>query len=83
MASRLLCSKNLTFPFRTPRVSSFERSNHPPPAFFSTHIIGDTPILVRDFIRWALYDAKHGYFFQRSESVGVLDKSIKFNQLQG
>ncbi|XP_043707596.1 uncharacterized protein LOC122656955 [Telopea speciosissima] len=52
-------------------------------AFFSTDIVGDTPILVRDFIRSALYDPKHGYFSQRSGSVGVLEKSIKFNQLEG
>jgi hypothetical protein len=38
---------------------------------------------VRDFIHSALYDAKHGYFSQRSGSVGVLEKSIKFNQLKG
>lgn len=38
---------------------------------------------VRDFIHSALYDAKHGYFSQRSGSVGVLEKSIKFNQLEG
>jgi hypothetical protein len=86
-------------------------------ALFSTHIVGDKPILVshclcfshflylaphvlliqmmgflencfsigqvRDFIHSALYDAKHGYFSQRSGSVGVLEKSIKFNQLKG
>ncbi|KAF5942025.1 hypothetical protein HYC85_019667 [Camellia sinensis] len=38
---------------------------------------------VRDFIRSALYDPNHGYFSQRSGSVGVLERSIKFNQLQG
>lgn len=38
---------------------------------------------VRDFIRSALYDPYHGYFSQRSGSVGVLENSIKFNQLQG
>jgi hypothetical protein len=38
---------------------------------------------VRDFIHSALYDPKHGYFSQRSGSVGVLEKSIKFNQLEG
>ncbi|XP_042517935.1 uncharacterized protein LOC122091830 [Macadamia integrifolia] len=54
-------------------------------AFFSTDrdIVGDTPILVRDFVRSALYDPKHGYFSQRSGSVGVLEQSIKFNQLEG
>lgn len=52
-------------------------------ALFSTHIVGDKPILVRDFIHSALYDPTHGYFSQRSGSVGVLDKSIRFNQLQG
>ncbi|KAL3506389.1 hypothetical protein ACH5RR_031771 [Cinchona calisaya] len=51
---------------------------------FSTHFaVGDTPILVRDFIHAALYDPKHGYFSQRSRSVGVLENSIKFNQLGG
>lgn len=38
---------------------------------------------VRDFVRSALYDPNHGYFSQRSGSVGVLEKSIKFNQLEG
>ncbi|EOA38858.1 hypothetical protein CARUB_v10011212mg [Capsella rubella] len=53
-------------------------------AFFSTQkLIGDEPVLVRDFIHTALYDPKHGYFSQRSKSVGVLERSIKFNQLEG
>ncbi|KAL1188760.1 hypothetical protein V5N11_004287 [Cardamine amara subsp. amara] len=53
-------------------------------AFFSTQkLIGDEPVLVRDFIHTALYDPKHGYFSQRSRSVGVLERSIKFNQLEG
>ncbi|XP_031267502.1 protein arginine methyltransferase NDUFAF7 homolog, mitochondrial [Pistacia vera] len=52
-------------------------------ALFSTHIVGDTPLLVRDFIHSALYDPTHGYFSQRSRSVGVLETSIKFHQLQG
>ncbi|KAH9649898.1 protein arginine methyltransferase NDUFAF7 [Citrus sinensis] len=52
-------------------------------ALFSTHIVGDKPVLVRDFIHSALYHPKHGYFSQRSRSVGVLDAAIKFNQLQG
>ncbi|KAG5531309.1 hypothetical protein RHGRI_026053 [Rhododendron griersonianum] len=83
MASRSLSSRNLSHLFRTSRVSSCTSLSHPPPAFFSTHIVGDTPILVRDFIRSALYDPNHGYFSQRSGSVGVLEKSIKFNQLEG
>ncbi|CAA6668219.1 unnamed protein product [Spirodela intermedia] len=41
------------------------------------------PVLVRDFIRSALYDPDHGYFSKRSGSIGVLDRSINFNQLQG
>ncbi|XP_010475158.1 PREDICTED: uncharacterized protein LOC104754633 [Camelina sativa] len=53
-------------------------------AFFSTQkLIGDEPVLVRDFIHTALYDPKHGYFSQLSKSVGVLERSIKFNQLEG
>ncbi|CAM8914943.1 unnamed protein product [Rhodiola kirilowii] len=52
-------------------------------ASFSTGIVGDDPVLVRDFIRSALYDPNHGYFSQRSGSVGVLEQSIRFNQLQG
>ncbi|XP_027120253.1 protein arginine methyltransferase NDUFAF7 homolog, mitochondrial-like isoform X1 [Coffea arabica] len=53
-------------------------------ASFSTHhFVGDTPILVRDFIHAALYDPKHGYFSQRSRSVGVLESSINFNKLGG
>ncbi|GMH08026.1 hypothetical protein Nepgr_009866 [Nepenthes gracilis] len=50
---------------------------------FSTHMVGDRPILVRDFIHSALYDPTHGYFSKRSASVGVLDTSVKYNQLQG
>ncbi|CAM8918145.1 unnamed protein product [Rhodiola kirilowii] len=52
-------------------------------ASFSSGIVGDDPVLVRDFIRSALYDPNHGYFSQRSGSVGVLEQSIRFNQLQG
>ncbi|XP_042446830.1 uncharacterized protein LOC122031766 isoform X1 [Zingiber officinale] len=52
-------------------------------SFFSTSIVGDKPILVRDFIRSALYDPKYGYFSKLSGSVGQLDKSIRFNQLEG
>ncbi|CAN8295559.1 unnamed protein product [Cochlearia groenlandica] len=53
-------------------------------AFFSTqNLIGDEPLLVRDFIHRALYDPKQGYFSQRPNSVGVMERSIKFNQLQG
>ncbi|KAI9075999.1 hypothetical protein K1719_042015 [Acacia pycnantha] len=52
-------------------------------AFYSTHIVGDKPILVRDFIHSSLYHPIHGYFSSRSRSVGVLEKSIKFNQLEG
>ncbi|XP_039040150.1 uncharacterized protein LOC120178359 [Hibiscus syriacus] len=50
---------------------------------FSTHIVGEKPILVRDFVHSALYDRNHGYFSQRSGAVGVLERSIKFNQLEG
>ncbi|CAL9133288.1 unnamed protein product [Musa acuminata var. zebrina] len=51
--------------------------------FLSTDIVGDKPILVRDFIRSALYDPNHGYFSKMSGSVGQLESSIRFNQLQG
>ncbi|KAM5551775.1 hypothetical protein ABKV19_026564 [Rosa sericea] len=51
----------------------------PPQALFSTHIVGEKPVLVRDFIHSALYDPRHGYFAQRSRSVGVLQKATKFN----
>ncbi|KAM7485703.1 hypothetical protein LguiA_001712 [Lonicera macranthoides] len=69
--------------FRFSKVISCEHFPHQSLAFFSTHIVGDTPILVRDFIHSALYDPGHGYFSQRSASVGVLDRSIRFNQLAG
>ncbi|KAK6914280.1 Protein arginine methyltransferase NDUFAF7 [Dillenia turbinata] len=72
MSSLSFCSK-LRPLCRSPR----------PTAFFSTHIVGDSPVLVRDFIKSALYDPNHGYFSQRSGAVGVLDRSIKFNQLEG
>ncbi|XP_041024725.1 protein arginine methyltransferase NDUFAF7 homolog, mitochondrial isoform X1 [Juglans microcarpa x Juglans regia] len=71
MVSRSFTAKKLPLLFHTPK------------ALFSTHIVGDKPILVRDFIHSALYDPKHGYFSQRSGSVGVLEKSIRFNQLEG
>ncbi|XP_020230802.1 uncharacterized protein LOC109811455 isoform X2 [Cajanus cajan] len=55
----------------------------PHEALYSTHIVGDKSVLVRDFIHSALYHPLHGYFSQRSGSVGVLPNAIKFNQLQG
>ncbi|KAG8054254.1 hypothetical protein GUJ93_ZPchr0001g29314 [Zizania palustris] len=55
-----------------------------PEALFSSGIVpGDKPILVRDFVRSALYDPNHGYFSKRSGPVGVLDSSIRFHQLEG
>ncbi|RAL38511.1 hypothetical protein DM860_002489 [Cuscuta australis] len=89
-----LCSRAMFFSSFSPRIFVFLfngkpkvypliLSNHQRSASFSTHIVGDSPILVRDFIHKALYDLEHGYFSQRSESVGVLDRSIKFNQLEG
>ncbi|KAG0486694.1 hypothetical protein HPP92_008789 [Vanilla planifolia] len=54
-----------------------------PLIFFSTSFFGDNPLLVRDFIHAALYDPNHGYFSNISSPVGVLEKSIRFNQLQG
>lgn len=53
------------------------------PTSFSTQIVGEQPILVRDYIRSALYDPNHGYFSKQSGPVGFLEKSIRFNQLQG
>ncbi|KAG8636867.1 hypothetical protein MANES_15G053200v8 [Manihot esculenta] len=83
MSSRSLASRNLNFLFHRPRVISNEFTTPPFQALYSTHIVGDKPILVRDFIHSALYHPKHGYFSQRSRSVGVLERSIKFNQLEG
>ncbi|KAG0484870.1 hypothetical protein HPP92_008949 [Vanilla planifolia] len=54
-----------------------------PLIFFSTSFFGDNPLLVRDFIHAALYDPNHGYFSNISSPVGVLEKSIRFNQIQG
>ena len=58
--------------------------------FFSSSFFLSPPIhhywfdvQVRDFIRSALYDPNHGYFSKRSGPVGVLDRSIRFNQLEG
>ncbi|ESQ36437.1 hypothetical protein EUTSA_v10007628mg [Eutrema salsugineum] len=74
--SQPFCSRNV-HQFALPRFLSLR-------ALFSTHkLIGDEPVLVRDFIHTALYDPKHGYFSQRSRSVGVLERSINFNQLEG
>nr|CAB3475193.1 unnamed protein product [Digitaria exilis] len=55
-----------------------------PAALFSSgNLTGGKPILVRDFVRSALYDPNHGYFSKRTGPVGVLDASIRFNQLEG
>ncbi|XP_020573238.1 uncharacterized protein LOC110019764 isoform X2 [Phalaenopsis equestris] len=54
-----------------------------PVTYFSTGFIGDKPLLVRDFIRAVLYDTKYGYFSKLSGPVGVLDKAIRFGQIQG
>ncbi|XP_020997099.2 uncharacterized protein LOC107483205 [Arachis duranensis] len=66
-------------------VGRFQNQVWTPPlhALFSTHIVADKPILVRDFVHSALYHPLHGYFSQRPRSVGVLHSSIKFNQLEG
>ncbi|KAL6526656.1 hypothetical protein OROGR_015746 [Orobanche gracilis] len=78
MSARVASSKPFfsSFPFSS-KVTAFS------PAYFSTNIAGESPVLVRDFIHAALYDPKNGYFSQRSGSVGVLERSIKFNQLEG
>ncbi|XVE84759.1 hypothetical protein DITRI_Ditri17bG0038500 [Diplodiscus trichospermus] len=75
--------KLLPFIFNKLKVNPNEPFTPPLQALFSTHIVGEKPILVRDFIHSALYDPNHGYFSQRSGSVGVLERSIKFNQLEG
>ncbi|GJN16952.1 hypothetical protein PR202_gb03981 [Eleusine coracana subsp. coracana] len=60
------------------------RARWVPAALFSSGIVaGDTPILVRDFVRSALYDPNHGYFSKRMGPVGMLESSIRFNQLEG
>ncbi|KAJ4810047.1 hypothetical protein LUZ62_022613 [Rhynchospora pubera] len=51
--------------------------------FYSTDIVGANPMLVRNFIHSALYHPEHGYFSKRSGPVGVLESSIRFNQLEG
>ncbi|VVA28636.1 PREDICTED: DUF185-domain-containing [Prunus dulcis] len=83
MLCRALRPKNLPLLFHKPKVNPCELWGAPFGSLFSTHIVGDKPILVRDFIHSALYDPKHGYFSQRSKSVGVLPRAIKFNQLEG
>ncbi|KAF2532894.1 hypothetical protein F2Q70_00032494 [Brassica cretica] len=48
--------------------------------------VGTTVLLkgqVLDFIHTALYDAQDGYFSQHSRFVGVLERSIGFNQHEG
>ncbi|XP_022848781.1 uncharacterized protein LOC111371102 [Olea europaea var. sylvestris] len=78
MAARsVCCPKRFSSLLLSPKVTPFA------PAYFSTQIGCDSPVLVRDFIHAALYDSKHGYFSSRSGSVGVLERSIKFNQLEG
>ncbi|KAH9680836.1 protein arginine methyltransferase NDUFAF7 [Citrus sinensis] len=83
MLSRTLTTKTLPFIFNVVDLIAVNPCQPPLKALFSTHIVGDKPVLVRDFIHSALYHPKHGYFSQRSRSVGVLDAAIKFNQLQG
>lgn len=83
MASFMFASKKLGFLFSSLKLTSSEHLAQPFAAFFSTHIVGDAPILVRDFIHSVLYDPIHGYFSKRPGSVGVLEKSIRFNQFEG
>lgn len=83
MLSRTLTTKTLPLIFNGVDLIAVNPCQPPLKALFSTHIVGDKPVLVRDFIHSALYHPKHGYFSQRSRSVGVLDAAIKFNQLQG
>uniref|UniRef100_A0A2P2LFL8 Uncharacterized protein MANES_15G053200 n=1 Tax=Rhizophora mucronata TaxID=61149 RepID=A0A2P2LFL8_RHIMU len=83
MFSRSISTKNLSFVSQRRRLIPYEPILIPFRALFSTHMVGDRPMLVRDFIHSALYDAKHGYFSQLSRSVGVLERSIRFNQLEG
>ncbi|KAM2404239.1 hypothetical protein EV1_031244 [Malus domestica] len=84
MLRRALHAQRLPLLFHNrPRVKLCELWASPFEAPFSTNVVGDKPILVRDFIHSALYDPKHGYFSQRSKSVGVLQRAIKFNQLEG
>ncbi|KAL9240117.1 hypothetical protein vseg_014374 [Gypsophila vaccaria] len=61
-------------------LSSYARIS---PAFYSTFFDASRPILVRDFIHSALYHPNFGYFSKRSAPVGVLESTIRFNQLQG
>ncbi|KAL8486845.1 hypothetical protein ACS0TY_023050 [Phlomoides rotata] len=77
MAARIASSKPISSFLFSSKVKPFS------PAYFSTKFVGESPIRVRDFIHAALYDPEHGYFSQRWGSVGVLDRSIKFNKLQG
>ncbi|KAL3321584.1 hypothetical protein AABB24_039279 [Solanum stoloniferum] len=79
----MAASRNLFSLFHRHRVIPVEYLGPPSSALFSTQIVGDTPILVRDFIHKALYDPNVGYFSQKSASVGVLDSSIKFNRFEG
>ncbi|XP_038720887.1 uncharacterized protein LOC120013219 [Tripterygium wilfordii] len=78
-----LAAKKLHSLFQKPKAISCGLVTPTFQAFFHSYIVGDKPILVRDFIHSALYDPKHGYFSQRSRSVGVLERSIKFDQLEG
>ncbi|GLT68615.1 hypothetical protein SLA2020_408260 [Shorea laevis] len=83
MFSRARTAKNLPLTLQKLKVTPNGLLTPPFQALFFSHFVGDKPVLVRDFIHSALYDSKHGYFSQRSASVGVLDRSIKFNQLEG
>ncbi|KAH9620434.1 hypothetical protein KSS87_004126, partial [Heliosperma pusillum] len=65
---------------RSPKVSPFTPIST---AFYSAFADAQQPMLVRDFIHSALYHPNYGYFSKRSGPVGVLETSIKFNQLQG
>lgn len=83
MFSHLKSSRKFSVLFNNRDVAPRDSSTLQAQELYSTHIVGDKPVLVRDFIHSSLYDPKHGYFSQRSGSVGVLERSIKFNQLAG
>ncbi|KAL6227910.1 hypothetical protein ACLB2K_001864 [Fragaria x ananassa] len=78
MMSRSLRSKTLPLLFsRNPKVNPCELWALPSQALFSTHIVGEKPVLVRDFIHSALYDPRHG----RKAYMKYLDKIYKGSEI--
>ncbi|KAK6122774.1 hypothetical protein DH2020_043472 [Rehmannia glutinosa] len=80
MAARVASSKHFSSFLFSSKVTSFS------PAYYSTNIVGESPVLVRDFIHAALYDPEHGYFLKDRAQLECLIEALssvssKINQM--